>query len=72
MNIGAQTAWFVAASLAYRINRRLVASSRAEEYSEIIAETKQIGDELAQACRIAVSHARSNFESLTDHVGEER
>jgi len=54
MNICAQTTWFVAASLAYRLHRRLIAIPRGAEFDQHIEETKRIGDELTQACRTAV------------------
>lgn len=55
MNICAQTTWFVAASLAYRLHRRLTAVPRGAEFDQHIEETKRIGDELTRACRTAVS-----------------
>lgn len=54
MTICAQTTWFVAASLAYRLHRRLTAVPRGAEFDQYIEETKRIGDELTNACRTAV------------------
>jgi hypothetical protein len=57
MTICTQTTWFVAASLAYRLHRRLVSTPHGDVHgdSSAIEETKRVGDELTQACRTAVS-----------------
>jgi len=55
MTICTQTNWFVAASLAYRLHRRLLNSSRDFMGGDsALVETKRVGDELTQACRTAV------------------
>lgn len=55
MTICAQTVWFAAASLAYRIHRRLSASTRSERYKAALTETRRVGDELTRACHITAS-----------------
>jgi hypothetical protein len=54
MTICAQTTWFVGASLAFRLHRRLTAVPRGAEFDQYMEETKRIGDELTNACRTAV------------------